>query len=81
MQLAAQLEARKRFDETKHLDPISAESTDKLKEAREVARLLRENVVQGEAKEGAQHYRTANFTCTHMAVAYRLHRPQHTPRD
>lgn len=53
---AAQVQARNRFDQARSLDPSAPEYQDRLKEAFEVARILRQNVVQGEAKAGAQHY-------------------------
>ena len=57
---AARLEARKRFTDDKDLAPGDPAAQDKVKEAYEVARILRQNVVQGEAKGGAQHYRMAS---------------------
>lgn len=56
MYTAAKVEVRNRFDSSRNLDPGHPETQDRLKEALEVARILRQNVIQGEAKDGAQHY-------------------------
>ena len=57
MYSAARTELRNRFNDQRDLDPQDPETKKKVREACEVARILRQNVVQGEAKEGAQHYR------------------------
>ena len=61
MYTAARLETSKRFREYKALTPETPETEAKIAEAREVARILRENVVQGEATEGASHYRMSSI--------------------
>ena len=58
---AARVEARSKFDQHRLLSPSSTEAEQKVLEAREVARILRQNVVQGEEvtgpKERGQRYR------------------------
>ena len=56
MYAAARTEARNRFDSSRNLDLGTPEVQDRVQEAFEVARILRQNIVQGEAKGGAQHY-------------------------
>ena len=58
---AARLEAGRKFRENKALRAQDPEAEVKLAEAQEIARILRENVVQGEATEGKSHYRTFTF--------------------
>ncbi|KAM0806032.1 mitochondrial zinc maintenance protein 1, mitochondrial [Usnea florida] len=49
---AARVEARSKFDQHRLLSPSSTEAEQKVLEAREVARILRQNVVQGEQITG-----------------------------
>ena len=44
---AARVEARSKFDQNRSLSPSSTEAEQKMLEAKEVARILRQNVVQG----------------------------------
>ena len=58
---AARVEARSKFDQNRFLSPSSIEAEQKVLEAKEVARILRQNVVQGEQvtgpKDKEQRYR------------------------
>lgn len=45
---AARVEARSKFDQNRLLSPSGTETEQKVLEAKEVARILRQNVVQGE---------------------------------
>ena len=51
---AARVEARSKFDQNRLLSPSSTEAEQKLLEAKEVARILRQNVVQGEQVMGSK---------------------------
>jgi complex III assembly factor LYRM7 len=55
---AARQEARRRFEEQRHLNPESAEAMEALTEAQSVGRFLRQNLVQGVKAEGEERYRT-----------------------
>ncbi|KAL9062417.1 MAG: hypothetical protein Q9161_009815 [Pseudevernia consocians] len=59
--LAARVEARSKFDHNRFLSPSSTEAEQKVLEAKEIARILRQNVVQGEQVTGSmgkeQRYR------------------------
>ena len=56
---AACAEARSKFSAYRALDPENPETEQKTAEAKEVARLLRQNIVQGEPIEGREYrYRT-----------------------
>ena len=48
---AARMEARKNFETNRHLQTGSEEAAKQLAHAQEVAKFLRENVVQGQATE------------------------------
>ena len=50
---AARVEARSKFDQNRFLSPSSTEAEQKVREAKEVARILRQNVVQGEEVTGS----------------------------
>ena len=52
---AARVETRSKFDENRFLSPSSSEAEQKVLEAKEVARILRQNVVQGEQVTGLQN--------------------------
>jgi complex III assembly factor LYRM7 len=61
MLVAARHAARQAFDKDKHLPPGSEEATKKLHYAQEVARVLRQNVLQGRAaEENPSTYSTVN---------------------
>ena len=49
---AARAEARKNFEQNRHLSAGSEELSKSITHAEEVAKFLRENVVQGQATEG-----------------------------
>ena len=49
---AARVEVRKNFESNRHLQTGSEEMQKEIARANEVAKFLRENVVQGEATEG-----------------------------
>ncbi len=49
---AARVEVRKNFESNRHLQTGSEEIQTQIAHANEVAKFLRENVVQGEAHEG-----------------------------
>jgi hypothetical protein len=51
--LAAKANARDGFNKSKHLEPGSEEAAKRIHFANDVARILRENVLQGRAKEDA----------------------------
>ncbi len=59
---ASRIEARSKFDSSRSLSPHSPESEQKISEAEEIARILRQNIVQGkqlgEPEDGNQRYRT-----------------------
>ena len=50
--LAARQAARQGFEKDRHLSPSSDEAAKQIHYAQDVARVLRENVVQGRAAEG-----------------------------
>ncbi len=52
---AARLEARSKFDQNRFLSPSSSEAEQKVLQAREVARILRQNVVQGAKVTGPEN--------------------------
>jgi len=52
MLLAARQAARQGFDKDRHLPPHSEEAAKQIHYVQDVARVLRENVVQGRAVEG-----------------------------
>ena len=52
---AARIEARSKFDQNRFLFPSSTEAEQKVLEAKEVARILRQNVVQGEQVTGSEN--------------------------
>ena len=52
MLLAARVEARSRFNNNRSLPVVSMDTQRKINEAEEVARILRQNVVQGQKVEG-----------------------------
>lgn len=49
---ASRIEARSKFDSNRSLSPHSPELQQKISEAVEIARILRQNIVQGEQLEG-----------------------------
>ena len=59
---AARIEARSNFDNNRSLPVESMDTQQKIKEAEDVARILRQNVVQGREVEGTgdgdKRYRT-----------------------
>lgn len=57
---AARSEARRRFEDARGIDPGAATTELKIEEARQVARMLRQNVVQGAAADGDQRYGGCN---------------------
>ena len=59
---AARHEARRRFNEQRHLNPESTEALEAMKEAQSVGKFLRQNLVQGIKAEGEDKYRTM-LTC------------------
>lgn len=52
---AARVEARSNFDQNRFISPSSTEAEQKMIEAKEVARVLRQNVVQGEQITGPEN--------------------------
>lgn len=52
---AARIEARSNFDRNRFVSPSSTEAEQKMLEAKEVARILRQNVVQGEQVTGPEN--------------------------
>lgn len=62
---AARAEVRKNFESNRHLTAGSDELTKQITHAEEVAKLLRENVVQGQAKDNEGNY---SMWWKHMAV-------------
>lgn len=57
MLTAARQEARKRFDDNRHLSSDSEEATTGIAQAEDAARILKHNVVQGlQAGKGTQQY-------------------------
>lgn len=52
---AARIEARSKFERDRFLSPSSTDAEQKVLEAKEVARILRQNVVQGEQVTGADN--------------------------
>ena len=52
---AARVEARSKFERDRFLSPSSTDAEQKVLEAKEVARILRQNVVQGEQVTGAEN--------------------------
>lgn len=52
---AARVEARSNFDQNRFISPSSIEAEQKMLEAKEVARILRQNVVQGEQVTGSEN--------------------------
>ena len=49
---AARMEARSKFDNNRSLPAESMDTQQKIKEAEDVARILRQNIVQGREVEG-----------------------------
>ena len=63
MLLAARQAAREGFDKDRHLPPHSEETAKRIHYVQDVARVLRENVVQGRAVEGDPNtYSKLHFT-------------------
>lgn len=58
---AARIEVRKNFESNRHLQTGTEEFQKSIAHANEVAKFLKENVVQGEATEG-DNYSTAHGT-------------------
>jgi complex III assembly factor LYRM7 len=56
--VAARAEVRKNFEANRHLQTGSDELSKQITHAQEVAKFLRENVVQGEATDDAGNYST-----------------------
>ncbi|KAG8530105.1 uncharacterized protein KY384_005587 [Bacidia gigantensis] len=54
---AAIKELHSKFSSNRHLSPEDPETSEKVAEAREVARLLRENIVQGESHAGGKEFK------------------------
>lgn len=65
--MAAQYEVRKNFDQTRSLLLDSEQTSKRIAQAEEIAKFLRENVVQGEAVDGE-------------ASRYKLRIHEHTER-
>ena len=64
MLLAARQAARQGFDKDRHLPPDSEEAAKQLHYVQDVARVLRENVVQGRAVEGDPNtFSKLHFIC------------------
>ena len=65
---AACLEARSRFIVNRHLDPGTVETGEKIAEAEEIARILRQNIVQGKQIEGTggENYRYRESLWSHF---------------
>ena len=59
---AARAEVRKNFEANRHLQTGSDELSKQITHAQEVAKFLRENVVQGEATDDAGNYSTRLHT-------------------
>lgn len=53
--LAAQSQIRNGFVEKRSLDPLQSEATLAIEHAHAVAKVLRQNVVQGHKKDGEEH--------------------------
>ena len=51
---AASVEARSSFEQNRYISPSSTEAEQKVLKAKEVARVLRQNVVQGEQVTGSE---------------------------
>ena len=51
---AASVEARSNFEQNRYISPSSTEAEQKVLKAKEVARVLRQNVVQGEQVTGSE---------------------------
>ena len=65
---AARVEVRRNFESNRHLQTGSEEMQKEIARANEVAKFLRENVVQGEATEGDNYsmhtnWRTQRYGC------------------
>lgn len=60
---AARLEARKHFETNRGLAAGSDEYTKQVAHAQEVAKFLRENVVQGQAADAEANYSTSSSSC------------------
>jgi len=60
---AARAEARKNFESNRNLTAGSAELSKQITHAEEVAKFLRENVVQGQAKDDEGNYSMCHNTC------------------
>lgn len=58
---AARVEVRKNFESNRHLQTGSEEMQKEIARANEVAKFLRENVVQGEATEGDNYSMHTNW--------------------
>jgi complex III assembly factor LYRM7 len=80
---AARIEVRKNFESNRHLQTGSEEIQKSLAHANEVAKFLRENVVQGEATEGdnystGQYFDKLGQECMLIEAEIRIH--EHTER-
>ncbi|KAL6718274.1 Mitochondrial zinc maintenance protein 1, mitochondrial [Lecanora helva] len=71
---AARVEARFKFESSRSLDSDSLEVKNKVAEAEEVARILRQNLVQGQqlkgAEEGEQTFRTLALSLDFLRSPY-----------
>ena len=73
---AARAQARSKFESERSLDPGSSEAEQKIGEAEEIARILRQNIVQGEQvagiENGGQRYRALLPRILHMLAVVLL---------
>jgi len=63
MLIASRVEARKRFNENRNLDPQSQECTKALDEAEGVSMILRQNIVQGAGAQEGDNFSECCSTC------------------
>lgn len=61
---AARREARKNFENNRNLPAGTEELSKQITHAEEVAKFLRENVVQGQAADNAGNYSTSERSCS-----------------
>lgn len=81
---AARAKARDDFDASRNLQPNSEDAQKQVAHANEVAKILKENVVQGQANDDGRYSTSGHFSIEFMwltgciAVELRIH--EHTER-
>lgn len=64
---AARIEARKGFEKNRQLSSGGEEATQEIRQAEDVAKILRENIVQGQGDAAEEDHYSASWKCAGLA--------------